>query len=42
MIYSRLLDKSETVKEIMENAEDKNKTIVFRLVEGEVMNSYKS
>ncbi|XVE92015.1 hypothetical protein REPUB_Repub01dG0060800 [Reevesia pubescens] len=34
--------KCETVKEMMESADDKNKTIVFKLVEGEIMNSYKS
>ncbi|XP_022775863.1 MLP-like protein 28 [Durio zibethinus] len=34
--------KPETAKEILETVDDKNMTLVFKAVEGEIMNSYKS
>ncbi|XWS34488.1 hypothetical protein CRYUN_Cryun21dG0042500 [Craigia yunnanensis] len=35
-------DKSETIKEKLVHVDDKNKTLVFRMLEGDVLNSYKS
>ncbi|XVF43614.1 hypothetical protein PTKIN_Ptkin02bG0054200 [Pterospermum kingtungense] len=34
--------KSVSVKDIVENMDDKNRAIVFRVVEGDMMNSFKS
>ncbi|KAB2019827.1 hypothetical protein E1A91_D07G025000v1 [Gossypium mustelinum] len=34
--------KSEMVKEILENVDDENKTMVLKMVEGQILNYYKS
>ncbi|MBA0846336.1 hypothetical protein Goshw_000672 [Gossypium schwendimanii] len=34
--------KSEMVKEILENVDDENRTMVFKMVEGQILNYYKS